>query len=306
MSRLATWEATGVDVRGANNVGLVLEKAHLDYRVEKMPIYLADGSVIADKYATVRVDDNPQKTVYGVVGKNYTLCQNVDAFEFVNYISTELKFIKAGETAGGLIYVIAELPEISVLGDIMKPHVIFQNAHNGLVTIKAAIYPLRVICQNQFNMAFKNAENTVNVIHSMSLEARLKAAANVLKTSASYMERFEQEAERLATIRIKGKEKRIIDAFYEILPDDNDQKKERVESERNELMVAYKDIDDNQNFRGTAWGLINAYSDVITHAEPIRKSANWQENRFLKVTLKPTMQKFITHVERMATSRGAI
>jgi phage/plasmid-like protein (TIGR03299 family) len=294
MSRTATWSQVGTDVSAATNLDDVIEKAGLNYTVEKKKIQVCGGKVIPDKFATVRDDGH----IYGIVGKDYNLCQNRPAFDFINFVDG-INFVKAGETQTGRIYIIGELPERYVLGDNMKPYIIFQNGHNGIYTIKAAITTLRIICQNQFNFAFKNAANTVNIRHSSTLEWRMKDAQKVLQTAAVYMDQFATEAEKLACININGKEELIARTFYKI-----DEAKaspvlvERAEAKRESLLKAYQ-AEDNQNFKGTAWGMVNAFADVNTHAEPDRKSNKWEESRFEKVTFNP-MNDFLKVVEAVA------
>ena len=55
---------------------------------------------------------------------------------------------------------------------------------------------------------------------------------------------------------------------------------------------------DNQNFKNSVWGMINAYSDYITHREPARRTETGTENRFMSVTFDPSlMQNFIRIVQ---------
>ena len=51
---------------------------------------------------------------------------------------------------------------------------------------------------------------------------------------------------------------------------------------RNELMNRYK-ASDLKEFRGTGWGMINAVSDLVTHAQPKRNTSTYKENLFGKV-----------------------
>lgn len=295
MNRQATWARTGTDVTGLSSMEEVLAKAKLDYEVEKVPLRLPSGVIVPDKYATVKkgTDD-----VFGIVGNGYEICQNSEAFDFVNYIEEDIKFVKAGETRTGIVYIIAALPDQYVLQDQLTPYVIFQNGHNGMISVKAAISPLRIVCQNQFNVAFKNSESYVSIRHASTLDARLTTARNVLKTSANYMNRFAEEAEELALVNIRNKAGEIIDSFYDIKPDSTERFAEKMEEKRYELLKTYNN-EDNQNFKGTAWGLINAYSDVITHEEPGRMTDGWEESKFMKVTFDPRiMSQFINHVKK--------
>jgi phage/plasmid-like protein (TIGR03299 family) len=295
--REATWARTGVNITSANNIEEALKISGLDYAVEKQPIFLGAGNAIPDKFATVKAGTDE---VFGIVGNNYTICQNYDAFDFVNYIEEDLQFVKAGETRTGLIYVIARLPEQYVLGDKMAPYVIFQNGHNGNIPVRAAIAPLRIVCQNQFNIAFKNSDNTVRIRHASTLDTRLANAREVLKTTASYMDTFRKVADELATTSIKGLEFKIVDTFFELPETSNIAAIERVERKRHALLRAYSE-DDNANFRGTAWGMVNAYTDFVTHQEPGRYTDNWEESRFMNVTFDPKqVQSFLKHLKQFA------
>jgi len=68
---------------------------------------LSNGVIVPDKFATVREDTGE---ILGVVGNNYNICQNEDAFDFINYMSNDIKFERAGQTASGLVYIVAQLP----------------------------------------------------------------------------------------------------------------------------------------------------------------------------------------------------
>lgn len=293
-TREATWARTGIDVSKATCVEDVIKTAKLDYEVEKVPVMLPSGTAIPDKFATVKKGTDQ---VYGIVGNGYTICQNTEAFDFVNYIEEDLQFVKAGETHNGIIYIIAKLPETYVMDDKIQPYVIFQNGHNGMLSVKAAIAPLRIVCQNQFNIAFRKAENTVSIKHAPTLESRLENARELLKTSASYMNVFKQEAEALYSFKLKGKESQIIDTFYMIPENAGSRKVEALEEQRQELLQAYC-AEDNRNFRGTAWGLVNAYADVLTHRKPKRTSDSWDEMHFVRTTFQPQlMGKFLNHLK---------
>jgi hypothetical protein len=39
---------------------------------------------------------------------------------------------------------------------------------------------------------------------------------------------------------------------------------------------------DIAKFRGTGWGLINAVSDMVYHGDPLRKTKNYNANRWEK------------------------
>ena len=286
--RTSTWENIGTNIK-ADNITDALQKANLDYTVTKAQIYTKDGLLIPDYVATVREDSGDY---LGVVSPNYGIVQNRDAFDFVNYIDEDIKFVKAGVTGTGMVSVIGKLPNTKILGDKCEPYAIFQNSHNGKYGVKSTICPLRVVCQNQFNYAFNHSANTVTVRHSKSVEDRLADAREVLKGIYGYMGTLNDEAERLATIKIDTSMlERYLNSAFKINEEDSRAKTAQV-FRRDEFMQAYNQ-DDNANFRGTAWGIINALADYSTHKTPLRKTESIEENTFLDVTFHPMMMNML-------------
>ena len=298
MLREATWTSIGTDIREANNVSEALAISGLDYNVVKQNIYLPNGALVPKKFATVQEGTD---NVFGVVGDNYELVQNRDAFEFIDGIIPDgLEFVKAGSTKD-TVYIIAKLPEHYVLGDEFVPYIIFQNSHNGFSTLRAAICPLRIVCQNQFATAFKNANNFISLRHSSSIHGRMIEAQEVLQSAASYMDTFSQAAEELAMIKLsEAKQTMLINNYFAIPEDASQRKINNMMEKRDEFMVALNQ-EDNREFRGTAWGMMNAFADYITHLNPKRRTDLTEINRFQTVTLNPQMMNdFRKEVMRIA------
>jgi phage/plasmid-like protein (TIGR03299 family) len=303
----ATWSKIGSDVRKKKTIDEVLKSSGLDYNVVKQPLYTGvfnDGvysNVIKFNDNVATVVEGTSK-VLGIVGKNYTVCQNKDAFDFVNYIDDEVTFVRAGQTYSGMVYVIAELPQVEVLGDSFVPNVIFQNGFNGGYTIKAAICPLRIACQNQFNVAFRDASNTVNIRHTSTMNDRLVRGREVFAATASYMKTLSMEAEKYAGIKLS--KSKIVDIVEkDLFPTNSDMTPRQIESvtEKRTAFINAYNSEDNLNFRGSAWGAINAMSDFITHSEPTRKTKNWEDKKFMYVTFN---QEFLANFIQLVESRA--
>jgi hypothetical protein len=69
-------------------------------------------------------------------------------------------------------------------------------------------------------------------------------------------------------------------------------KRHNLEEQLARFRQAYL-AEDNQNFRGTAWGVINAYTDFITHKIPQGKTATKEEGKFVMVTFHPALMNAI-------------
>lgn len=297
VDRTTTWHAIGKTVEECRDLEGVLTASGLDYTVVKNPVFAQmDGGMkmveIPNRFITCREEDGH---MYDVVSDKFEIVQNREAFDFVNYMGDDLQFEKAGETAGGMVYIIGKLPTVDILGDAFTPHVIFRNGFTGKVKITAAICPLRIVCQNQFNFAFKNTQNAVTIRHVQNAEQKLEEAREILKMSADYMAELTKMAEQYAGIKLTEQDlNRILDQMFPIVDPEhmNAFKRHQLEEQRGKFKKAYL-ADDNYNFRGTAWGLVNAYTDFITHKAPQGNTATKDEGKFMTVTFHPGLMNAI-------------
>lgn len=296
VDRTTTWHAIGKDVQECKNMEQVLRASGLDYEVTKKPVFTSvvdDGTLVEVPNRFMTVNSNGK--MYDIVSDKFQLVQNREAFEFVDFMGDELSYEKAGETQNGMVYIIAKLPSVNILGDEFTPHVIFRNGFSGKIKITAAICPLRLVCQNQFNFAFKNAQNTVSIRHVGNAEAKLQEARDVLKLSADYMQELDQMAEQYVGIKLTPAQvDRVLDQMFPVADREsmNPFKLHQLEDARTKFRNAYN-ADDNSNFRGTGWGLVNAYTDFITHKPAAGKAATKDESKFMVVSFAPAMMNAI-------------
>lgn len=291
MARTTTFANIGTDIAGLKTSEEVLNAANLNYTVVKKNMYLQDASGNLINYPDKKftVVEGTDK-VLGVVSSKYEVCQNREAFSFIDYIGgadAGFEYVKAGETNSGLVYIIAKIPNVTLMGDSVTPYIIFQNSHDGLNSVKATICPLRIICQNQFNVSFRESPNTVRIVHSSQMDSRMLAAREMMRDVASYMETFEDTATELATKKIAYND--VIKLFNEVFQYDlakmSERQKKTFEDARNDFLTCYNS-DDNQNFKGTAWGVMNGAADYLTHHRSVRKTH--PDTIFVNTTLLAT------------------
>lgn len=295
--RTATWTTVGADISKAKTVEEALKLSHLNYTVEKVPVFLPDGTQIPGAFCTKREGEN---ITYGVVGDQFEIVQNIEGFDFINAMVPEgLKFLRAGENRK-FTYIIAQLPSFDLMGDKVTPHVIFQNSHGGNTTLKATIAPLRIICSNQFNLTFRKTDNKISLRHTKSIKGRLHTAQEVLIHNSEYLDEFQKQALLMAQKKVsKSQVDSLMDDIFEIKEEFNPTQVRRMEEKRERFLAAYQ-AQDNQNFVGTQWGLVNAWTDFVTH-KPLKKDTPQAlENYFIKATLKGSINDFVRAVSKMA------
>lgn len=294
MERTTTWENIGVKA-SMNDFDTLIREADLDYTTVARDMYAVDGDLkikVPDKKIIMREDTNE---IFGITSDRYQICQNRDAFDFVRYIDN-INLLKAGQV-GGSVYMIGELPEVSILGDCIKPHLIFQNSHDGSSSIKSTICMLRIVCQNQFVSSFKDSPATVRISHVGNIDEKLIIARNTLSSVNHYIRNFEDTAEDLAKAKLTPiRFNKIIEKFFATDESYSDKRNQRIEEDKERFLIALN-ADDNANFVKTKWGVVNAYSDFITHSEPSRKSENWEEIKFMWYLNPSIMYNFIEFVK---------
>ena len=286
--RTTTFANIGTDISGLTSAEDVLNASGLNYTVVKMPMYLrgGEGNLIPYPDKMFTVVEGTDK-VLGVVSSKYEVCQNRDAFSFMDYIGSSVdgfEYVKAGETANGLIYIIAKIPNITLMGDTITPYIIFQNSHDGLNSVKATICPLRVVCQNQFNVSFKRSKNTARIVHSSKLDTRMLTAREMMKDVTGYMETFTETATTLATKKIGYDE--VVQIFNDVFgyaPEHMSERQKRTFLDSRTDFLSCYTSEDNKNFYGSAWGVINGAADYLTHHRSVRRSS--LESVFVNTTI---------------------
>lgn len=297
MERTTTWESLkGFAPKEMGKAEILCKDAGIDYDVTSMDIMRADGVLIPDKVALVRSSDN--KTL-AVNSSKYNIIKHPDAFSIIDDIDG-FNVKKIGDTANGTGYIIGTFgDDVSILGDKFTPYIIARNSFDGSSGIQAAICPLRIVCQNQLNVAFKEAKNTINIKHTYSATARLEEAREVMKTASTYINTLNEKANEFAGVKVTESEfNTLVNALFPMTDDMSDRIKTNITEKVNLFRNAYF-AEDNRAFKGTLWGCVNAYSDYITHSPIKRKTSTAVENKFMAVTFNPVA---MAELLRMAKS----
>lgn len=280
------WHGLGTMVTEAPTSADALRLAGLDWTVEQTPVYTNEGIVIPNYKANVRSTD---KSVLGIVTDRYKIVQNSEAFEFTDAIVGEtengvVKYETAGSLSGGRkIWLLAKMPTQKILDDDMEPYMCFSNTHDGSGAIRICMTPIRVVCQNTMNLAFNQAKRQWSTKHMGDMQSKLEEAKLCLQLADQYMNGLAQEAERLANARLyKEQIDEILNEMFPVEEDATERKKNNVKALKDEFYMCYIQPDIAQ-YINTAWGAVNAMSDLITHSAPKRNTASYNENRWGKI-----------------------
>lgn len=190
------WHGLGQIVKDYPTSVEAIIHAGLDFTVEKRPLFTdirlgmegQDGSAklsVPDYFATVRQDNN---TVLGVVGNDYSVIQNKDAFTFFDSIvgGDGIFYETAGALGNGeRIFITAKLPSYIRVGqdDLIENYLLLTTSHDGSGSITVAFTPVRVVCANTLAAALRNLKNVVRIKHTANAKQRLEQAHKVMGIS---------------------------------------------------------------------------------------------------------------------------
>lgn len=279
--RETPWHGLGTRVQETPSSSEALIKAGLDWNVVQEPIYTETEELIEGYKANVRDSD---RKVLGVVTDRYKVIQNQEAFAFTDELLGEgVRYETAGSLQGGKkVWLLAHMPhEYIISGERISPYLLFSNTHDGSGAIKVALTPIRVVCQNTLNLALSQASRSWSMIHTGNIQNKLQEAKDTLFMAEKYMDNLGKEFE---TLRMQSMtDKQVMEFIETLLPiEDNatSQQKRNMKRLQEDMKICYFDAPDLQDVGRNAYRFINAVSDFATHAEPLRKTANYKENLF--------------------------
>ena len=281
--RETPWHGLGRIVMDAPASREALELAGLDWQVESRNIYSGTGAMIPGYRANVRSTDD---AVLGVVSDRYRIVQNEEAFQFTDDLLGEgVTYETAGSLQGGKkVWMLAKLPEKYIIaGDEVTPYLVFFNSHDGSSGVKVAMTPVRVVCQNTLNLALGTAKRIWTARHTENVLLRVQDARETLQLANSYMGELGKGIHELTTIKLSDRKvQEFINEFFPVTEDLTDGQRKNNLRMQDDLKARYYNAPDLEWVGKNGWRFVNAVSDFATHADPIRKTRNYNENLFLR------------------------
>ena len=238
------WHGLGMKLDSPPTSLDAIRAAGLDWEVAKYPLFVQFGKNTqfmkkVDRYGLMPVDriESPDCPVFGVVGQDYGIVQNRDAFSFFDPIILEK--LAVYETAGALgegerVWVLAKLPGDVIVhkDDRVMKYLLLVNSHTGLAAVQIKLTPVRVVCNNTLTMALSFGES-MRIPHFPDVRKRLDFASTTIKNVLESYRIVEASFTKMAQERLVEKGfVSYLDAVLpipELKPGDSNQKAQRVE-----------------------------------------------------------------------------
>jgi phage/plasmid-like protein (TIGR03299 family) len=283
------WHGIGTKVEDDLTPQEMLEKAGLDWTVEKHKVYYknADGIYLEapKKNALVRTSDGQY---LDVVSENWNPVQNEEVFEFfTDYVKTGgMTMHTAGSLKEGqVIWGLAKVDEsFSLFGgkDVVESYLLLANPHQFGRGVDIRFTPTRVVCHNTLSMALEGkASLGISLNHRKAFDA--EKAKELLAEAHQKMETYKEVAEFLSKKRYT--EKTLFEYFTNVFPKTGKVDPTKVSNFNDvKALIAEKETESNisrnarkamdvvntqpgaELGRGTWWQAYNAITFMTNHA----------------------------------------
>lgn len=282
-TREKPWHGLGVRVEEAPTSADALRLAGLDWEVAQEPIFTEGGDAIAGYKVNARDSD---RKVLGVVSDRYRIIQNREAFSFTDtLLGSGVRYETAGSLQEGKrVWLLARLPrEYIIAGERISPYLVFSNSHDGSGAVRVALTPIRVVCNNTLNLALDTARRSWSMIHTGNISGKMQEAKDTLFMAETYMDSLGEAFERLRRQKVTDSQlKEYVEQLLPLEKDATPMQEKNTMKLREDMLRRYYDAPDLRGVGNNAYRFVNAVSDFATHAKPLRRTANYNENLFMR------------------------
>lgn len=225
---------------------------------------------------TYRVRKSGEIMPLGIVGKDYRIIQEAEAFGFLDAV------VDTGEaliSSAGLLndgrrsFCCMRLPEGVLVGgeDAVDMYAFVTLGHDGSLSLKGAVTPIRVVCQNTVTAGLATAKSSFVIRHTKNAEDRMRQAREMLQITYAYTDEWAAEMDKLIAAKTtKDQFDQIIQKLYAPKePNPSKRAEGDFQRKRGELM-GFWEAGTQDNIRGTAWGAWNSIVEWEDWAKPVR------------------------------------
>lgn len=273
------WHGLGVPVHNDLTPAQMLDKAGLNWTVQKYPTYcdINGKKVVTEDQALVRSTDNKVLTV---VSGDWEPCQNETAFEFFN------EFVMEGDmemhTAGSLkegknVWALAKVKDsFEILGgDKVESYLLFSNPHEYGKCIDIRFTPIRVVCNNTLTLSLAGKNDLmIRLNHRRKFDAEM--VKKTLGIASKKMGTYKDMAEFLSSKRFTAET--LSEYFKEVFPSLS-KKEESLSRPAQTAMAALEEQPGAEFGRGSWWQAFNSVTytadHLLGHSNETRLQSSW-------------------------------
>lgn len=270
------WHQLGTVLENAPTIEEGIKLAGLDWTVSLRPIISNDDDEINVNTHKIVVRDDIKQPL-GVVGSNYNVLQNSEAFSFFEpFVENDLASL---ETAGSLfngkkVFILAKLNSDNIVvskDDEIEKYVLLSNAHDGTQSLRVGFTPIRVVCNNTLSLA-ENSDKSqlIKVTHKTDIVQTLSELRETMDLINQQFIATEEQYRYLATRSNINKEdlQNYVKQVFSVKKLENVineyEETQKIESERKKLIARVEEIFELEPVHN-AWTMYNSVNYYLNH-----------------------------------------
>jgi phage/plasmid-like protein (TIGR03299 family) len=263
------WHGLGKQLTENQPIEVWAQQAGMDYFIEEAPVEYtvnAQHNIYAGKKVLFRNDNGK---ALSVVSDRYKVVQPLEVLEFFRNLTEQHGWQL--ETAGVLYdgqkyWALAKTGnEVRIMGqDLLKGYVLLATSCDGTLRTLAKRTSVRVVCNNTLSYAANNGEPEIRISHASNFNAT--AVQNELGIGDAW-EDFAAHAAELAIRKVSNQEalNYVLKVFGDAAKPLEQQTAINTIAKVLQLFDGNGKGSDLQSARGTAWGLVNAATELVDH-----------------------------------------
>ncbi len=278
------WANLGQIVTSAQTAAEALKLAHLDFTLADAPLYTQWSKAgllqVPTHKAIVRLDT---KESVGIVGKDFSVYQPVQAFDFTNALreTNEANYISAGLLRNGSqMFILMGVTDacFSIGEDKHETYLLFCTGFDGSMRRTTKLVTTRVECANTMAMALGQTGTTFAIKNTKNANTRMESVKAMLQGVKQNAQGLKTKLEKLANVKLNRETyKAILDRVFPVNEETEKQ------TRRNNILSTVTELfesNDKNAFpeqRGTAYNLLNAITNYADHERASRANGHTAE-----------------------------
>lgn len=275
------WHGLGVEVLGDLTPAQMMEKAGVDWVVEKQELFAEhNGEKLPTGHsALVRSSDS---RVLDVISNDWNPVQNAEAFGFFHDFVMEgkMQMHTAGSLRDGqMVWALAKVDDSFTLnnGDRVESYLLFSNPHQYGKCIDIRFTPIRVVCNNTLTLSLQGkSDMMVKLNHRRQFDAEM--VKQTLNIASQKMDNYKEAAEFLA-----GKRYSTDDAheyLAKLFPVMGDNKRKKELSRPAQTVMSVLDTQPGAELAPNSWwnlfnGVTFATDHLLGNSDDTRLQSAW-------------------------------
>jgi phage/plasmid-like protein (TIGR03299 family) len=295
------WHGLGVVVADDLTAVQAADRFGMLWPVVQRPVFWqsADGQYqpVDSHVANIRTadaDGNRIQEMLGLVGADYSVCQNRELAEFTDALAQTGRVVieSCGSIRGGKrVWFLARGDEFTIGDrDVVHPYVLVSNAHDGTQAIRITPTTVRVVCSNTLHMVIPSDEDSatrpetaaITIRHCGKIADKLEQARRAMAYYGDTLRRNRELFDFMQSKKVSHETVMRLfadsySAFWEVAAPEElssgDPKlrqiamnrRTRMEKASAAFMRRYAGERDTLALGDTLWGAFNAMSGFLQH-----------------------------------------